>query len=139
MWSMSAHITLFHKGHENDKYNYEKIVFWLNALLAVDFLDKDIICKQLDGATYELCGEYEYLDIKFSPNKCEVYPHKVRVPVQIFAKQANHNCVNMLLHIIDGYVAILDINNMDLTDFNGEFSLDNVEYSVNEEVKLKEE
>jgi len=132
---MSVHITLFHKGHENDKHDYEKIILWLNTLLAVDFLGKDIICKQLNGATYELCGEYEYLDIKFSPNKCEVYPYKVRVPVQIFAKQANNNCVNMLLHIIDGYVAMLDINNMDLTDFDGEFSLDNVEYSVSEIVK----
>ena len=132
---MLEHIILCPDGHENDEYNYEQVSLWLNTLLAGNFLGRDIICKQLDGAKYELCGEYEYLDIKFSPNKCERYPYKDRVPVQIGAEQQNGNLVNMLLHVIDGYVAILDINNMDLTDFNGEFSLDNVEYVVSEEVK----
>ena len=130
------HIILCPKEHENDEYCYEKIVLWLNTLLAMDFLGKEIICKQLNGAKYELDGKYEYLDVKFKPNKCEKYPYNIRVPIQICARQPNMNIVNILLHVVDGYVAILDINNMDLTDFNGEFSLDNVEYIVNEEVKL---
>jgi hypothetical protein len=131
------HILLNNYSHENDKYPYEKINFWVNTLLAVDFLGKDIIVKQLMGAEYELKGEYEYLDVKFKPNSCERYPYNVRVPIEILAKQSTQNVVNILLHVIDGYVALLDINNMDLTDFNGEISLDNVEYRVDEKVKLQ--
>ena len=135
VWSTLEHIVLCPNGHENDKYSYEKVTLWLNTLLDVDFLGKDIIRKQLDGAEYELDGKYEYLDVKFNPNRCEKYPYKVTIPVQIFAKQQNINMVNILLHVIDGYVAIMDINNMDLSDFDGDFSLDSVEYSVNEIVK----
>lgn len=127
-------ISLCPKGHENDKYSYEQISFWLNRVLDRDFLGRDIIVKQLNGAKYELDSKYEYLDVKFTPNRCEKYPYNVAIPIEIVAMQPNQNIVNMLLHIIDGYVAILDINNIDFSDFDGNFSLNDIEYIVTQEV-----
>jgi hypothetical protein len=123
--------------HENDKYPYEKIVLWLNTLLFVEFLGKSIIAKQLLGATYEVCGEYAYISIKFIPNHCEKYPYNVRVPVGMEAKQPNGNIVDFLLHIVDGFVDELEIYNMDLTEISGDFWLDNIAYRVDEKVKPK--
>lgn len=98
-------------------------------------MGRDIIIKQLTGAKYELDYKYEYLDVKFQTEKCEKYPFDVRVPVELLAKQTNQNIVNILLHVIDGYASILDLNNLDFSDFDGEFSLDDLEYRINDEVK----
>lgn len=128
------HIFLNKNNHENDIYTYEKVGLWLNTLLDTSFLGKEVIIEQLMGAEYSLEGVHEYLDIKFKPNHCGKFPYDTRVPVELLARQPNNNVVNMLLHVIDGYVSILDINNLDLTDFDGEFSLSDIVHRVDEEV-----
>jgi len=136
---MSGHILLNNYLHENDKYSYEKIVLWLNKLLAMEFLGKDVIKKQLSGAFYEIHGEYEYISIKFTPNSYERYPYNIRVPIGMEAKQLNGNIVDFLLHVINGFVDEMEIYNMDLTNINGNFNLDNVIYRIDEKVNLIEE
>lgn len=128
-------ILLDSSSHQDDVYPYKKVVQWVSTLLDTNFLGRDIIIKQLTGAKYELDYKYEYLDVKFQTEKCEKYPFDVRVPVELLAKQTNQNIVNILLHVIDGYASILDLNNLDFSDFDGEFSLDDLEYRINDEVK----
>ena len=132
------HIIFLNKhSDDNDKYSYDQIVIWLNKLLSAKFLGKDIICKQLSGAEYEVYGEFEYISIKFIPNDSEQYPYRIRVPVNMVAMQPNGNIVDFLLHIIGGFVDELEIYNMDLTIMDGEFSIDNVAYRVDEEVAIQ--
>ena len=129
------HISLNNSSHENDKYSYDQVTLWLNKLLAVEFKGKDIIERQLFGAVYEVCGEYEYISIKFKSNSCEIYPYSVRVPIGMIAKQPNGNIVDFLLHVINGFVDEMEIYNMDLTNIDGNFSIENVHYRIDEEVK----
>lgn len=132
------HILLDDNSHKNDNYLYEKITSWLNTLLSVNFLGKDIIIKQLFGASYEVHGKHEYISIKFNPNKCEPYPYNIRVPISMQCRQFNGNIVDCLLHVINGFVNELEIYNMDLTDFDAGFSLDNLIYRIDEEIDLTE-
>ena len=129
------HILLNSTLHENDEYSYEKIVLWLNKLLSVNFLGRDIIDKQLSGAEYKVQGKHEYISVKFIANSFEKYPYGVRVPISMQAKQDDGNIVDFLLHVINGFVDEMEIYNMDLTEIYGDFSLDDIVHSVNKKVQ----
>jgi len=83
-------------------------------------------------------GEYEYIDVKFTPSQMQKYPYNIRVPIGLEARQNDGNIVDFLLHVIDGFVDKMEIYNMDLTEMKGDFNLDNLTYRIDEKVRLEE-
>lgn len=111
---------------------------WINILLNIDFKGKDILMKQVSNAKVICNQEYDYISIKFYIEAgIELYPYRVRVPVEMRAFQEASAPIIFLLHIINGVIDELEIITADSSQINpNNIKLTNVEYEVNKEVLL---
>ncbi|MGT2716674.1 hypothetical protein [Streptococcus respiraculi] len=105
---------------------------WLHLMLDVEFLGRDILKNQLSSA--KVIDE----DINFSnyslilrTDSPEPYPLSERVPLIMQAYQFNGIPIEFLLHMVDGFVAELELYNAagDALDIH-QISLENLKFEI---------
>lgn len=111
---------------------------WISSLLNVNFKGRDILIKQVANSKVVCSQEYDYISIKFFVEAgIELYPYKIRVPVEMRAFQEAAAPIVFLLHIINGVIDEMEIITADSSQINPDnITLTNVEYEVNKEVLL---
>ena len=105
---------------------------WINALLAVDFMGKDILMNQIAESeiTVEENDAYYWMRFNIGDSK-DRFPYDVRVPVIMIANQEDTAPIIFLLHVINGYVDELEIYIADLSVIDiTSIDLGNVEYNI---------
>lgn len=105
---------------------------WLEAMLSVDFLGKEIILMQLDNA--QILREYNvgYISLKVNVNKnIQQFPYQVRVPLEMRVKGRSGIPIVFLLHVIDGFVDELEIFNADSSPISSDIHIEKKEVIVN--------
>jgi hypothetical protein len=113
--------------------NHEKEI--IEKLLSVDFPDRDILKQQAALAEAEPIGDSDnygsiYLSTDQSVPRASV---KQRVPVEGLVVDATGEQVNILLHVIDGIIAELEIVKLDGTPIQGSLDASRIDVIVNVE------
>lgn len=109
---------------------------WINKLLQVDFLGKEILIRQLERAKIQYIQEYSFISIKFKVEGCvELFPYCVRVPVEMKLFQSSITPIVFLLHVINGIIDELEIITADLSYINpDQFCMDKIDYAVDKKL-----
>lgn len=117
----------------------EKELHWIDSLMSVEFQGRDILLKQLSKARVMYKQGYSFISIKFKiEGEMELYPYRVRVPVEMRAFQQSSAPIVFLLHIINGVIDELEIVTADSTQIDANnIGLERVEYEINQEVVMK--
>ena len=117
----------------------EKELHWIDSLMSVEFQGRDILLKQLSKARVMYKHGYSFISIQFKiEGEMELYPYRVRVPVEMRAFQQSSAPIVFLLHIINGVIDELEIVTADSTQIDANnIGLDRVEYEINQEVVMK--
>ncbi|MDO4774455.1 MAG: hypothetical protein Q4A10_01490 [Aerococcaceae bacterium] len=111
---------------------------WLRTLLNVPFQGQTQLQSQLPYLTVVEEVWSPYIALKFASSGGESFPSAVRVPVDMIAWQNHHAPVQFLLHINNGTIDELEIIALDGSVVDWEhISLDQLEYGVAEEVKIR--
>ena len=110
---------------------------WINKLLSVNFMGREILKKQIAKSQIVFEQNYDYVSIKFLLKETlEHFPYKVRVPIEMRAFQDNSSPILFLLHVVNGLVFELEILTADSSKINiNAISLDKVKFEINKEVK----
>ena len=110
---------------------------WLDTLLQYDFLGKKELQEQIKHSL--VCPDYQkgYISLKLMVNsECSKVPFGERVPVEMIAYQPKDvPPVELLLHVINGYIDELEIYNAGGYEISGDFLLDNVKITINAGIK----
>lgn len=120
---------------ENKKFrNFLQIEkAWLEAMLSVDFLGKEIISKQLDNAQISRDYNVGYISLKINVDKSiEQFPFQIRVPIEMRVSGKDDIPIVFLLHVIDGVVDELEIFNADSSPISGNIYIEKKEVIVDE-------
>lgn len=120
---------------ENIKFrNFSQIEKeWLEAMLSIDFLGKEIILKQLDNAQISRDYNVGFISLKINADKrIQQFPYRVRVPLEMRVIGGNGIPIVFLLHVIDGFVDELEIFNADLSPISDDIQVDKKEIIVDE-------
>ena len=117
----------------------EKLIIstWLEKILHVDFMGRDILRAQLSLASVSIHQCFEHISVKFQVEDALLFTHNVRVPVQMVAWQENGVPIVFLLHVINGFIDELEVVMMDASKINvHDVDLSKVEYDVNKLVSF---
>lgn len=119
----------------------EKEQQWIDKIMDVEFQGRDILLKQFSKAKIIYKQEYAFISLKFNVEcEIELYPYRVRVPVEMRAFQNSTAPIVFLLHVVNGVIDELEILTADSTQINSDsVRLDKVEYEVNQEVVIKKD
>ena len=111
---------------------------WIETLLSEDFLGRGEIINQINCA--EILREYTefYMALKFKVdnNKVQKIQTNIRVPVEMRVHRTGQVPIQVLLHIVQGYVSELEIFNADSSKIDMDINLENakVEIVINPEL-----
>lgn len=107
----------------------------LNYMFEADFMDKNILVKQAEESVITTLYEEGVITIKFSNLQGDIYPHSVRVPIEMRAFQEESAPIVFMLHVINGYLDELEIFSADGSTINVDnISLDKLEYVIDPDV-----
>ena len=107
----------------------------LNYMFEADFMDKNILVKQAEESVITTLYDEGVITIKFSNLQGDIYPHSVRVPIEMRAFQEESAPIVFMLHVINGYLDELEIFSADGSTINVDnISLDKLEYVIDPEV-----
>lgn len=111
---------------------------WIETLLNVNFLGRDILINQFSEAEVYSEQGYSYISIKTRIKKdVEKYPYDVRVPIEMHAFQLGSAPIVFLLHVIDGVIDELEVLTADSSRIDVDsISVETVEYVVNKKVEI---
>lgn len=110
---------------------------WLKKMLEVNFLGKTELLEQIQNAyvTPHYCNNF--ISLKFHVGVgTDIFPYKVRNPVEMRAYQEDSVPVVCLIHILNGYLDELEVFNADSSKISDDFSLENVELVINPDLAL---
>lgn len=114
---------------------YEKMLAsnWIDKVLEVNFMDKDIILEQVRCAEMSISLDCSLAFLNFEI-RCNVplYPHKECVPIDMVAYQKDAAPIVFLLVVKNGLLHEIEVSIADLSkiDIYG-IELSKVEYQVN--------
>lgn len=111
---------------------YEREQRWIDRLMNVEFLGRDILLKQLSKAKIAYRQEYAFISIEFKvEGEIELYPYHIRVPVEMRAFQEASAPIVFLLHVVNGVIDELEIITADSAQIDANsIELERVEYEV---------
>lgn len=133
---MSEHIILCHENHKNDSHSPAEVSMWLNKLMAIEFIGKEILVKQIQNSKYELICGAGFISIKFFiSDEKEKFPFRVRIPVEMTAYQHGKHPIIFLLHVLEGIVHELEVYTADGSLIDGGISIQNLYYDVDKLLK----
>lgn len=114
---------------------------WIDKLMDVEFLGKEILLNQLSKAKIIYEQGYDFISIKFKiESEAELYPYHIRVPVEMRAYQKSTAPIIFLLHVLEGTVDELEIVAADAAKIDaGNIEMNNVEYEINKDIVLGSE
>lgn len=109
-------------GDQTEFSIYERA--WLNALLEYDFPEKQLVAYQLNSAAIEREYTAYHLFLKFSVDKA-VPPilTSSRTDIEMCAYKEGEVPTAFVLHIIDGYVAYLEVFHGDSSKISCDFDI----------------
>lgn len=109
---------------------------WLEALLKSSFKGRRELQTQIKNAFIKPNYNKVFISLEFIVDRrYEKIPYRVRVPIEMLAYQTNDRPpVQLLLHVIDGYVSELEIFNAGGYEITDKFCLDNVNVIINSEL-----
>ena len=112
---------------------------WLEALLKSDFKGRAELQKQINNAYIKPNYNKGYISLVFNVHSiCGEFPFGVSVPVEMIAFQPNNiPPVQLLLHVVNGYISELEIFNAGGYEISDEFCIDNVNVIINSELNAK--
>ena len=130
-------IILSNKDHEHEAPSYDDVSIWVNKLMAIKFLGRDILVKQMQGSKYKLINGFGFISIKFCVNsEKEKFPFRIRIPIEMTTFQQDKHPIVFLLHVVDGIIDEVEIYSTDGSLIDNEIFLENVTYCVNEVLKV---
>lgn len=106
---------------------------WLDAMLSVDFKEKEQLIQQINAAN--IVREYtrHFISIKFIiPVSIPAIKMTERVPVEMRVYDGDNAPEQFLLHIIHGYVCELEIFRADSSEINSNIKLEHIEVILTE-------
>ena len=120
--------------------NNENVLMWFDKLLSVNFKGKEVIEQQLKNATFIVEKHYAYIIVEISvPTDVKKFPYNIRVPVRLQAIREGAAPIEILLHIINGYVNELEIFPADSTKIDiDNLKYQKIEYTIHEKLALDE-
>lgn len=127
----NQHLQVWYE-HEREFTPEEKL--WLQKLMNFDFKGKDAIIKQLQSSKVIgqcACG-CKTINIRVD-HAIEQYPYSIRVPVEMTAIQSDGIPIVFLLHVLNGYIAELEIFKADSSPVSETIKLDNISITVNQQ------
>ncbi len=109
---------------------------WLESMLSVDFLGKEIILKQLDNAQISRDYNVGFISLKFNVDKSiQQFIYRGRVPIEMRVTGKNEIPIVFLLHVIDGFVDELEIFNADSSPISNYIQIQKKDVIVDEILK----
>jgi|AKZA01.1.fsa_nt_gi hypothetical protein len=112
---------------------------WFHVILNHPFKDIDIIKNQLSNVQVE----YNYYTSNIAvrsllQSEVDIFPYRIRIPVEVRAYQENRAPIVFLLHMKNGYIHELEVFSADLEaiDINN-IELDNLEYCIDESLTIE--
>lgn len=104
---------------------------WLEVMLCVDFLGKEIILKQLDKAQISRDYNVGYISLKLKVDKnIQKFPYQIRVPIEMRVTGKYDVPIVFLLHVIDGFVDELEIFSADSSPISSNICIERKEIIV---------
>jgi hypothetical protein len=110
---------------------------WLELILSKNFLYREEVINHINRAT--IIREYTdyYLALKFQVKDImPPIPTKIRVPVEMRVSEKEQVPIQFLLHVVEGYVAELEVFKSDSSKINADLILidGGIEILVNPEM-----
>ena len=115
----------------------ERDTEWLERLFSVDFKGKEILQEHLRAAAVEMENGYDFYSLKFAVDgSFDLYPYKVRVPVEMRVFPSDKAPIVFLLHVVNGTIDELEVFTADSSRLNiNDICYDRIEYVVDHQVK----
>jgi hypothetical protein len=105
----------------------------INKLLSKPFVGSRELREQIYGCTATSTDDADnYGSIFLFPSAQHRAEIKLRVPVEGLAKDADGGDINILLHVVDGFLNELEIVKLDGTPLESQINIDDVEVELNQ-------
>lgn len=92
--------------------------------MSVDFIDRDIIRRQLESAEIHIDVGYEYIIVHFTVRDAVSWRHGAVIPVNMIAWGSDDVPHDFILHLKNGFVSELEVVRMDLEQISADVPLE---------------
>lgn len=104
----------------------------LDRLLSKPFLGRDEVMKQLEGCLAASTNDDDnYGSVHLFPANKHRAETTLRVPVEGISNDLDGGPVNILLHVVDGYLHELEVVKLDATALKADIDPDSIKVVVN--------
>lgn len=107
-------------------------------MLNTDFFGRSELLEQIKNAYVIPNYNKGFISLSFriEPDTV-IFPYNVRNPVEMRAFQKNRVPIVFIIHVIDGYLAELEIFNADSSEMYDDFYVDDIELVINSKLVKK--